>query len=573
MNRHVALLITLIAACSACSACTDNDARPECSFDSDCITGQEICDLSSSTCIAFGPKLCKADADCTGGRRCNTISGACVLPSAGDMGQDMSTDMSPDMRPDMSTPDDMPGDLDAPPDEDMGPRDTTPPQLVTVDPEPGAFLDAARPTWSVLYNEPLDPNSVSSFTVALRDAANQDIPIQVTPGGRSFTVSPTADLGPGNAYVLVFNQLISDLSGNRQGNTVNSRYYTRFVEDAAHRALAERWAPVIHQDITDTSGLNWRADIPVAIDFDGDLVSENNRDRAFEPAYDAPAQVYYQVISSRTQHFIFYVLYYPVRQDYDVMTGQLATYEHDFGGVLLVVDRASDSLLAAEGAHVLDTDDRIVTYTRQGGPMDFQSNGIEGRFNADTLEEGRRYPLYMVAGRHEACNWHDDQPMRPAITCQHDRTQFVGGAASGVTLRVAPQGQRWSEATVAANGARSMSYGLAPLQSLFWTRRTDNVLFDRTFAYAPTGMRPTGPMMGAGLILPNRLATDDERSFGKSPFRWLPSLGLGNYGQWIIDPAYTLRQRYAIQQSTQWSLDYCDNFFLNIDPATAAGCP
>jgi hypothetical protein len=573
MNRPVALLLMLIA---ASTACTDNDARPECSFDSDCIPGQEICDLRTSTCIAFGPQGCKGDADCSGQQRCNVISGACVAP-AGDMN-------TPDMRADMA-PADMPGDMRAdmnPPDlgpdmeEDMGGGDTTPPVLVTISPEGNTFLDDARPTFTVTYNEPLNPLSVSAFTVFLRDAANMDIPVQVTPSGRSFTVQPTVDLGPGNAYVLVLDRLISDEAGNRQTNAINTRYFTRFVEDPAHRALAERWAPVIYQDVHDTSDLNWRADLPVAIDFDGDLVSNNNRDRAFEPAYDSPAQVYYQVISSQTQHFISYALYYPVREDIDVTSGMRERYEHDFAGVLLIIDRASDTLLVAEGAHILDTDDRIVSYNRSGGPVKLGTNGVQRTFNPNTLEEDRRYPLYVVAGRHEACNWQDAQPMSPSLVCKHPGSGFEGGAASGVVLRPGEQGQRWDEASVEGNGARSMTYGIAPLQALFWTRRTDagmDRLFDRTFGYTPAGGRASGPDMNSSLILPNRLDSDDPRSFGKSPFRWLPSLGKGNYGQWIIDPAYTTRERYSIEQSITWSLDYCDNFFLSIDPATAgAGC-
>jgi hypothetical protein len=572
MKIHAASSLLVLATLSALAllspSCTDSDEQAPCSFDSDCIQGREICDLASSKCIPFGPMGCAKDADCKAGERCNAVSGQC-RPVTTDMGgQDMT---QPDMS-DMSSTADM-ADMDPVDDmsgDDMPPGDTAPPQLVTITPAPNTFLDEARPTWTVQYNEPLDPLSVSTFTVKLRDAANQDVPVQVTPAGRSFTVTPSVDLGPGNAYVLVLDRLISDLAGNRQGQSINARYFTRFVEDPAHRALAERWAPIVYQDITSTNGLDWRADLPVAIDFDGDLVSENNRDRAFEPAYDAPAHVYYQVISSKTQHFIYYVLYYPVRQDYNVNTGNIESYEHDFAGVLMVVDRATDQLLAAEGAHVQDTDDRIVTYTRQGGPMDFQANGIEGRFNANTLEEGRRYPLYIVAGRHEACYWHDDQPMPPAITCQHETARFVGGDMSGVVLRPGVA-QRWAEATT-TNGKRSMTYGLLPLQSLFWTRRTDTTLFDRTFVYTPTGMRPAAPASGSGLLLPNRLKSDDARSFGKTPFRWLPSLGLGNYGQWLIDPAYTLRQRYAIQQSTQWSLDYCDNFFLEVAPASVQGC-
>ena len=75
-------------------------------------------------------------------------------------------------------------------------------------------------------------------------------------------------------------------------------------------------------------------------------------------------------------------------------------------------------------------------------------------------------------------------------------------------------------------------------------------------------------------MLPRELSSEQEASFGKTPYRWLERPARTNAGQWLIDPAWSLPRRYALPDSMSWSRDYCDNLFLGVDERGARpACP
>src|SRR6187397_3382735 len=75
------------------------------------------------------------------------------------------------------------------------------------------------------------------------------------------------------------------------------------AEDAAQRALAEHYAPVIFQESRSAV-----LDFITRFDYDGDWRGDNNWRNAY--LYDHPGYVYYSVIESTRHYFITYAFYH-----------------------------------------------------------------------------------------------------------------------------------------------------------------------------------------------------------------------------------------------------------------------
>ncbi|MBI4418461.1 MAG: hypothetical protein HY563_06760 [Ignavibacteriales bacterium] len=103
----------------------------------------------------------------------------------------------------------------------------------------------------------------------------------------------------------------------------------------AHYAIALRYAPYIYHATHETKG---RQDIITNIDFDGDLIGENNWEN-FE-LYELKPTVYYAVLETWSHYFISYHLFHP--RDWAGFTFYVHdTHEND-GENLQVVVRKSD---------------------------------------------------------------------------------------------------------------------------------------------------------------------------------------------------------------------------------------
>ncbi len=573
-TRQLLTLALLTATLWGCSG----DPAPQCQFNGDCIARREACDVGAGVCVVLNVAECAKDEDCPTGRACALPQGICGVP-IGMM--DTPTDLPPaDMTPDVpiSHP-------DAPPDVPLDmPAAGVPPRLVGALPAPNEAPLEATPTFELRFDQPLDPISVSAFTIFLWETRSlgSAMPVQIAlevsydPNSSIARVTPAAPLAPATAYTLEVSTFLRSTARVDLDRVYQLAYITPSPTNARHLALAERWAPVIYQ------GLSAEApalDLPTIVALDGDFNVTNNLTTATSPGYDPRAAVYYHVTESQTHTFLWYVLYYPRREITSSSTGQPESYPHDLTGVMLVVEKATDALVIVEGVRVEPGTDLLISYTREGTPYRaVQSEPYRQRFDADALEQGRRYQLYVPARRHEACHWLDARVSQTGDLCAHEAAQFPGGPARGAILRHGDQGQRLSQVAPSPDAPRAMSYALVPLLETFWTRRFEvgfDALFSTNTSYRPAGERPAGPEGEGALILPRGLAVSaspaEPTTYGKSPFQWLERSNRQNFGQWLIDPAWELRQRYTIAESG-WSEVYCDNALLGVSALQQPEC-
>lgn len=93
--------------------------------------------------------------------------------------------------------------------------------------------------------------------------------------------------------------------------------------------LAQFHAPILFQQV----GANPVADTITRVDFDGDLVANNNWDNLDK--FSTPGFVYYSVIETETDYFINYALYHA--RDYSNICFQWHCHENDLEGLTLTV--------------------------------------------------------------------------------------------------------------------------------------------------------------------------------------------------------------------------------------------
>jgi hypothetical protein len=178
---------------------------------------------------------------------------------------------------------------------------------------------------------------------------------------------------------------------------------TRGAESAADRALASRFAPVIHQGVGDHP----RGDYITNFDFDGDWRGDNNWANADDRRYPLKAYVYYSVSETATHYFIHYAFFHPrdykgggfggrllskaigegVRRGgkYDptgLSADAVLAHENDMEGCLVVVSKNGADAASARVV-IVETlsHDRFLKYAAEG----FAANGF-GRVAA---EDGR----------------------------------------------------------------------------------------------------------------------------------------------------------------------------------------
>lgn len=560
----IASLFFAVASLGLIAGCDDAVDTTGCSSNADC-GGDRVC--HQSACVAPSEVPCSTDDDCpTEAYRC--LARRCIqrgtTDAGSDTGQTGDTDVDTGQTTDTSTPDTS-GDVNF-----ADTSDQTPPEVTGVVPAPGAIDVPLNQVITVEFSEPLDFVRVNDDTIELRDPSNREVPATVayTRGDRAVTLTPTTLLQEATGYRVVVADTIRDESNNRMAQGFESRFYTVYDEPADYANLARRWAPVIYQEVAEPDGDGAFIDIPTRIDFDGNRDAADNAINAAQAQPAPAANVYYHVFETPDHTYLFYLLYYPVRD-----TGQ-ARAEHDFAGAMFVIDKASDALMLVEGVKLGSTTEIPIGYKPDSSSASLRGGSVGDRsltsFADSAMVDGTHYPMYVPSGEHAACNWATGGT---GAHCQHPTEAFVGG--SGVVLKPGDDAQRLDEA-VDNGGQLEATYRLVPLASTFWAYRGsygDGGLFDNPFAYDPTGTdRPEGYAASQPHQLPRTLQTDAAASFGRTPFGWLPSPGSSNDGQWLLDPAYILLNRYDLGDAN--AIDYCYNSFFGIDRRgdAQAGC-
>ncbi len=537
----VALALVLAAGCG-------KDKAQACSGAQDCGDG-EVCEAGA--CQTPDEMVeCNGDPDCDGGFRC--VANVCEQIPIVDMGPSNNTPDMSDTEPDMNF-------------------DNIPPQIVSVTPADQATDVALDSTVVIVFDEALRASSVNIESIELRDPANGVVQANISYDDATFTVTvaPQSPLRQATPYRVIVTTFVRDAADNGLAEQFVSKFYSAYSEPTGIRAVAERWAPHIYQTLGETTGGGVNVDLPTVVDFDGNLKARDNRTTARISSTRNRAAVYYNVVETKTHYFVLYTMYYPLR---------LATdpFEHDFTGAVMVVDKATDTLMLVDGVRVQNGTDTNLGFKPNDSVVSGTGQPQQLRdFDPAALEDGTHYPLFVPAGVHEACAFPIDG--NPPF-CSHEAGKFPG---AGVLLKPAAAGQRYSDAVDAVaplypdTPYKEMTYALVELPSTLWVRRTDvgsELLWQATQVYTPIGMdRPATTSGGSPIVLPTLLVSDDATNFGKPPFQWLRTSTENNPGQWLVDPAYLLLNRYDF--GMPWSQEYCFNVFLDINLRNDAANP
>ncbi len=544
MSKYI-ILFFFIWGCSS-----EEAAETTCVVDAECDPGlvcrEKICIEITQTECEVGKPSCPTGFQCIA-EKCSKI------PGDADMG---TLDQGSKNDPDVSMFD--------------GSTDVIPPTVLSIDPPNGSTNTALDVTVTITFSETLHPPTVSKSNIQLLDSSDRvvETTLTFTPGSTTVILKPTNELKPATGYRIVLSEFVRDIGFNQLERT-SSSFITKFEEDPAIRALAEKYAPTIYQSLGTLSAGLRNIDIPTTIEFDGNQNASDNLESALNPNLNSKAAIYYNVITTESTIFIFYMLYYPVFKNGDKRN------EHSTTGYISVVDKASKKLLFAEGLKIQQSGtDSIISYKPDDSNVGVVNPPPFMRSFPKANQEEDHYPLFITPGTHEPCNFFQEGPQLP-IACRHNRGEFMNDDTSkGLVLR-AGVAQDYTQASDNAAGYKEMTYGLVSLVEGIWSKRSfvgPESLFSSRGTYKPAGMmRPGSAATGTVIAVPNSLSSDDIDNFGKLPFRWLPAPAQQNHGQWFLDPAFIFSTRYK-RLPDPFSLDYCIHPFFGIDRSGDAKC-
>lgn len=535
-----------------------------------------------------GSQTCDEDWDCTGaGQVCNKVTHRCERPSSAEGEGEGAAEG-----------------------EGEGPADAGHP---VVDPDSAA---ASEQPWvaetvpahgtrgvpvgddfrlTIRFSEPVSKVKVEAgvyLTEVGKGMAQGNVPLLVEYDEQTFTARATPTdqqgnrigLAPYGVYNLWASTEITDYDEPHRNLRENSAQFSVAGDAEVEReyaGLAREFAPTIYQDVAGGSAV--KGDFLTALDYDEDWDASNNYEH--HGSKDLIASVYYSVVESETHWFITYVFYHPYDSGY---TGDVVR-EGSMQGAQVVVAKANRQLRIVE------------TYSHQGGVIESfspqgsglahtdaaGSNGLV-EMPADWLEDGKRYQAYVTEQRHDSCVWPQDRAGEIGPFCRHAVRTFKEGKLSGVKYTPANEGIRPDfrhdedcqldcDAGERCRGGQCYDtpYALIDLVAKLWVRRVEfegeHLWADGTeFVYQPAQDRP-----GTGLRLPGRLVGDngEEPNTGEPPWSWRdPEARSMAKGAWLLDPAWTLHQRYRVPEAETWSERYCWNPFFGIDRRTEGPC-
>ncbi len=558
------LMITMLG---LATACTESE-RATCATTDDCASDQ-VC--RAGTCIMPSTATCERDEQCSAGYIC--VANTCARGTTnGDAGL---SDANPNTSNDVNPVEDA-NEADAPP-------DTTNPRVTAVFPPADSRDVATNTAITVTFNKRMDHVfKLNSYSFKLRDPDGHEVTeatLSYDEATETAKLTPAQPLRTASRYEIIVTSDLADESGNSLYQTYNFFFYTLNNPPANHAAIADLYAPIIYQGIRTLTGSGPNTDIPTLVDFDGDLVADNNKQNAAAVSANIRAHVYYHVTETPSHYFVQYILYYPTR----TYLNPLKVHEHDITGITVTVDKASQKVLLIEGVLVEDTSiDPILIYRPQSSPVRAQGQTLRVAEVPDAaFVDGTKTPLFITSGQHIPCNWFVRGGETSAVKrCPAELQKFPGGDTFGAILRPSDSAQKFSEAVVdAGTGLKEMTYKLTPFVETFWLNRSNFScgLYNTHVIYKPDnripslGDRPVGAQANQPLTLPNRLCTKDDISFGKLPFTW-DRYEQYSGGQWFLDPIYRIVSQFKINSGAALSPKYCQNIFFNIDDRTDTNC-
>ena len=245
--------------------------------------------------------------------------------------------------------------------------------------------------------------------------------------------------------------------------------------------IVELYAPFIYAATDESSG---RQDIISNIDFDGDLVGNNNWEN-FD-RFELTPTVYYAILETQTHYFVSYHLFHP--RDWNHFTFWLNdTHENDGENFQVVVRKADgrvvllwtqahyrSSVYAAPGSGLESGATRIA-----GEFQTVDSNGVpdEKGTHACVFVESQGHGIYGTLGSDSEARVGADGSFR-----------FIGG--SGLLFRPVRPGEEASEPLETSSG--SVAYQLDSITVKLWPALRD------------------GQLTGAGKLLDGSYGYQDE---------------------------------------------------------------
>jgi hypothetical protein len=309
--------------------------------------------------------------------------------------------------------------------------------------------------------------------------------------------------------------------------------------------VAARYAPFIYQATDKKRG---RQDLISNIDFDGDLVGNNNWEN-FDRRRLKPT-VYYAALETETHYFVAYHLYHP--RDWNRFTLWLNdTHEND-GENLQVVARKSDGrvVLLWTQAHY-----KSWVYTNPGTDINGGSVPIEAPLqvvdsDGNLSEDGQHAAVFVEAEGHGIYGSMDSSS---GVKLKNDGYVFDGG--SGLLLRPKRDGETVFEPASTVSG--EVPYQLDSITMKLWPLLRDGKLtgdgrlLDGSYPYRDNlvDIKET-PRFYDG----NRFSGPFGPDRGISPFALDFKFERGTLGALFFNPA----ARYAENLSVEgrWSTDY-----------------
>lgn len=315
--------------------------------------------------------------------------------------------------------------------------------------------------------------------------------------------------------------------------------------------VAERYAPFIYHAASES---RWREDIISNVDFDGDLVGNNNWEN-FERYHLAPT-VYYAVLETETHYFISYHLFHP--RDWNHFTVWLNdTHENDGENLQVVVSKSDGHVaLLWTQAHydswVYARPDSSISRGSVRIEADMQLVGEDGvpdqrGHHAAVFVESQGHGIYGTLHRSSKVRLESDGA-------------FAFSKGTGILYRPARTGEGVTEP---APGTREAPYRLDSITVKLWPLLRDGALtgdgrlLDGSYAYSDDFVSiPEVPRYYDADRFSGPLGSDR----GISPFALDFEFRRGTLGALFFNPA----RRYAevLTISEPWSTQYVDYPFV-----------
>jgi len=291
--------------------------------------------------------------------------------------------------------------------------------------------------------------------------------------------------------------------------------------------LAYKYAPVIFQQVDNYYP---RLDFISGVDFDGDMVGNNNWDNIFE--HKLKPVVYFAIVSTESHHFLTYSIFHP--RDWTTWcTGWFfECHENDMENIQVVVDKKSEEVVA------------LVTQAHFWSYLYFRQN-TEGEYGQimfvdkdGTESETGRAGIFVKSKGHAIYGLdRDNQYIEDAVIYYPDKSQ--------------------SNIEPVLDDKRHFSYKLESTLEKFWIPILDGKLygegklFNKVFNYQDPEI--------AWEYVPRHFDSDMYSGIGKKsagivPFAMGFSLFAADIGGLFFNPAYHFKQ--SVDLASSWSQNY-----------------